>query len=263
MVKHGRAVWFNRQERLRNCKTKRPPEGGLSAALIKAEISPLQSPPTADLFTQPLINLRSAGSYCGVKRLCTKVEIKQALLKRHNGRRVRWKFGCLRKIADPNHISPAVTVAQRRSWWAYRTLSVKTPQCRRAPGRHRQPWRQRCRSRGFRQALRSSGVSACPSSSRRPPRASGRPQGARARAPCSVQRVVLVSPSIPTRTRAGARSRLPLAVPLAVAQATNFNEFRWRVCELFHTWWGISCGNSRKSVATPRSDVALAHKLTW
>jgi hypothetical protein len=51
MVKHGRAVWFNRQERLRNCKTKRPPGSGLSAALIKAEISPLQSPPTADLFT--------------------------------------------------------------------------------------------------------------------------------------------------------------------------------------------------------------------
>jgi len=100
-----------------------------------------------------------------------------------------------------------------------------------------------------------SGVSACPSSSRRPPRVSDRPQEARARAPCSAQRVVLVSLSITTRTRAGVRSRLPLAIPLAVAQATNFSEFRLRVCELFHTWWGISCGSfSRERAATPRSD---------
>ena len=36
---------------------------------------------------------------------------------------------------------------------------------------------------------------------------------------------------------------MPLAVPLAVARTINFNEFHLRECELFHTWWGLSCGN--------------------
>jgi hypothetical protein len=35
-------------------KQKDRPKGGLSAALIKAEIRPLRTPPPADLGTQPL-----------------------------------------------------------------------------------------------------------------------------------------------------------------------------------------------------------------
>jgi hypothetical protein len=50
----------------------------------------------------------------------------------------------------------------------------------------------------------------------------------RARSPCNAQCIVLVSPSITSRTRGSSGSRLPLAVPWPWPKQINFNEFRWR-----------------------------------
>jgi hypothetical protein len=133
------------------------------------------------------------------------------------------------EIAHSQALSECPLSAKNRHGEPAERCQVKTPQCRRVPRRHRCPRRQRRPSRGFREVLRSPDVSACLPSSRRPPRVSGRPREARALSPCNAQRIVLVSPSITSRTRGG--------FPLAIGRPF-----------------------SRKRATTPRSNVRFGSK---
>jgi hypothetical protein len=61
---------YSRAQSFSDAQTKRPPEGGLSAALIEAEnLATRNTPARRSYYLAPRINLSGASSYCEVKRL--------------------------------------------------------------------------------------------------------------------------------------------------------------------------------------------------